>query len=262
MRRRMAACAYPVQLGSQQAQVVPIDNDDIGGVVTSAKGPEAGVWVIAETSDLPTRFARMVVTDDQGRYVIPDLPKANYDIWVRGYGLVDSPKVKSAPGKILNLKAVVAPNEAAAAQYYPAIYWYSMLKIPDSQRVRRQGRDPGEDDADRMAQHDEEQRLRRLPSARPALHAHVSRRACRIRSASWRRPRKRGSAASSPVNPASKCSTLWSSKWAARRFAISPTGRTASPRASCRTQSRAPARDRAQYRRHDLGLARRKKISA
>ena len=108
-----------------------IDNDDIGGVVTSANGPEAGVWVIAETTDLPTKFAKIVVTDDQGRYVMPDLPKANYSIWVRGYGLVDSPKVRAAPGKILNLKAVVARNEAAAAEYYPAIYWYSMLKIPD-----------------------------------------------------------------------------------------------------------------------------------
>ena len=108
-----------------------IDNDDIGGVVTSANGPEAGVWVIAETTDLPTKFAKIVVTDDQGRYVMPDLPKANYSIWVRGYGLVDSPKVKAAPGKILNLKAVVARNETAAAEYYPAIYWYSMLKIPD-----------------------------------------------------------------------------------------------------------------------------------
>ena len=66
---------YPVQLGSQQDAGIPIDNDDIGGVVTSAKGLEAGVWVIAETNDLPTRFARMVVTDDQGRYVIPDCPK-------------------------------------------------------------------------------------------------------------------------------------------------------------------------------------------
>jgi hypothetical protein len=121
----------PVELSSQQSASVTIDNDDIGGVVTSATGPEAGVWVIAETTELPTRFARMVVTDDRGRYVIPDLPKANYEIWVRGYGLVDSPKVKAAPGKILNLKAVVAPNEAAAAQYYPAIYWYSLLKIPD-----------------------------------------------------------------------------------------------------------------------------------
>jgi len=75
-----------------------------------------------------------VVTDDQGRYVIPDLPKANYDVWVRGYGLVDSPKVKSEPGKQLDLTAVPAPDEKAAAQYYPAIYWYSMLEIPTADK--------------------------------------------------------------------------------------------------------------------------------
>src|SRR5437762_6537431 len=109
---------------------VAIDNDDIGGVVTGANGPEAGVWVIAETTDLPTRFAKMVVTDDQGRYVVPDLPKAKYKVWVRGYGLVDSAKVDSEPGKQLNLTAVKAPNEAAAAQFYPSIYWYSMVKVP------------------------------------------------------------------------------------------------------------------------------------
>ena len=132
----------PVGLNAQQNATVRIDNDDIGGVVTSTKGPEAGVWVIAETTDLPTRFARMVVTDDQGRYVVPDLPKASYNIWVRGYGLVDSPKVKATPGKTLNLKAVVAPNEAAAAQYYPAIYWYSMMKIPDASEFGGKGKIP------------------------------------------------------------------------------------------------------------------------
>src|SRR5262249_5356978 len=121
--------SWPSQLSSQQGTSVSIDKDDIGGVVTSTKGPEAGVWVIAETNDLSTRFARMVVTDDQGRYVLPDLPKASYNVWVRGYGLVDSPKVKAAHGRNLNLKAVVAPNEAAAAKYYPGIYWYSMMKI-------------------------------------------------------------------------------------------------------------------------------------
>ena len=114
------------------AAAVSIDSDDIGGVVTGPNGPEAGVWVIAETTDLPTKFSKIVVTDDQGRYVVPDLPKAKYHIWVRGYGLIDSPKVESEPGKELNLRAVPAPNEAAAAQYYPAIYWYSMLKIPDA----------------------------------------------------------------------------------------------------------------------------------
>jgi hypothetical protein len=132
----------PVGLNAQQNATVRIDNDDIGGVVISAKGPEAGVWVIAESTDLPTRFARMVVTDDQGRYVMPDLPKANYSVWVRGYGLVDSPKVKAAPGKILNLKAALAPNDAAAAQYYPAIYWYSMMKIPDASEFGGKGAIP------------------------------------------------------------------------------------------------------------------------
>src|SRR5215217_8238609 len=123
----------PANLRAQQnpPAAASVGEGDISGVVTSAKGPEAGVWVIAETRDLPTKFVKIVVTDDQGRYVLPELPKANYDIWVRGYGLVDSPKVKSEPGKVLNLTAVVAQNDAAAAEYYPAQYWYSMLKIPD-----------------------------------------------------------------------------------------------------------------------------------
>jgi hypothetical protein len=72
-----------------------------------------------------------VVTDDQGRYLLPDLPKATYDIWVRGYGLVDSEKVKGTPGQQLNLTARVAPTPQAAAQYFPAGYWYSLMKIPD-----------------------------------------------------------------------------------------------------------------------------------
>jgi len=113
---------------------VKVNSDAIGGVVTSSKGPEAGVWVIAETTDLGTRYIKSVVTDDRGRYVIPELPKANYEVWVRGYGLVDSPKLQALPGKALNLKAAAAPNEAAAAQYYPAIYWYSMLEIPPASR--------------------------------------------------------------------------------------------------------------------------------
>src|SRR5689334_24254514 len=128
-----AALGLSFKVAAQQggSASVAIDGDDIGGVVASAKGAEAGVWVIAETTDLPTKFAKMVVTDDQGRYVLPELPKANYAVWVRGYGLVDSPKLQSMPGKILNLNAVPAPNAAAAAEYYPAIYWYSMLKVPD-----------------------------------------------------------------------------------------------------------------------------------
>src|SRR5260370_32331511 len=125
-----ALVATPFDAQAQGANAVAIDNDDIGGMVGGPGGREAGVWVIAETRDLPTAFTRSVVTDDQGRYVLPDLPKAKYKIWVRGYGLVDSAKVEAEPGQQLNLTAVPAPNQAAAAQYYPAIYWYSMMKIP------------------------------------------------------------------------------------------------------------------------------------
>src|SRR3954469_10543595 len=99
---------------------VTVGPADIGGVVSGPHGPEAGVWVIAETSDLPTHFARIVVTDDRGRYLIPDLPKARYSVWVRGYGLVDSPKSTSTPGSTLALAAVPAPDARAAAAYYPA----------------------------------------------------------------------------------------------------------------------------------------------
>src|SRR2546423_6696815 len=113
------------------AQGVPIGAADIAGAVTGPNGPEAGVWVIAETHDLPTKFVRIVVTDDQGRYLIPDLPKATYAVWVRGYGLVDSPRTQANPGKPLNLTAVPAPNPRAAAEYYPAGYWFSLIRVPD-----------------------------------------------------------------------------------------------------------------------------------
>ncbi|MEX2498756.1 MAG: hypothetical protein WD397_07765 [Wenzhouxiangellaceae bacterium] len=111
-------------------QVAEVDEDDVGGVVMGPDGPEAGVWVIAETHDLPTRFARIVVTDGEGRYLIPDLPDATYDVWVRGYGLVDSPKQEATPGSRLDLEAVEAPDPQAAAQYYPSGYWFSLVDVP------------------------------------------------------------------------------------------------------------------------------------
>jgi len=124
--------ASPVPLNAQQGAppAVSIGATDLGGVVTGPGGPEAGVWVIAETTDLPTRYIKSVVTDDQGRYLIPDLPRASYQVWVRGYGLVDSAKVRSEPGKVVNFTATAAPNAKAAAEVYPSIYWYSMLKVP------------------------------------------------------------------------------------------------------------------------------------
>src|SRR3954471_22048185 len=122
------AYSRPIHAQKAQVQMPAIGEKSIGGVVTGPKGAEAGVWVIAETTDLPTKFARIVVTDDQGRYLIPDLPTANYEVWVRGYGLVDSPRLIAKPGQLLNQSAVPAPNDAAAAHYYPAIYWYAMMK--------------------------------------------------------------------------------------------------------------------------------------
>jgi hypothetical protein len=138
LRVRLAAVAFVVVVaaslaglrGQVAAPSVAIDNNDIAGVVTGPRGPEAGVWVIAETKDLPTTLRKIVVTDNQGRYLVPDLPAANYDVWVRGYGLVDSAKVKSAPGKTVNLTAVAAPTPRQAAQYYPAQYWLSLLQLP------------------------------------------------------------------------------------------------------------------------------------
>src|SRR5262245_29613878 len=130
-----AALAVAVCLAVLQAQVpsapqVAVDPDEIGGVVQGPKGPEAGVWVIAETTDLPTKFRKIVVTDDRGRFLLPDLPRASYRIWVRGYGLVDSKPVTGNPGRTLALTAVPAPTPQAAAKIYPASYWHSLLHAP------------------------------------------------------------------------------------------------------------------------------------
>lgn len=86
---------------SQAAGTAPrIAANAIAGIVTSAHGAQAGVWVIAETQDFRTRFAKIVVTDAAGRYLIPELPAAKYRVWVRGYGLVDSPGVEATRGII------------------------------------------------------------------------------------------------------------------------------------------------------------------
>jgi streptogramin lyase len=130
IRRLEAAPRKSASSPQEMAGAVSVDPDNIGGVVTSANGPEAGVWVIAETLDFQTKMRKIVVTDDRGRFLLPALPKAKYKVWVRGYGLVDSLPTEATIGQTLSLKAVLAPNPQVAAQYFPPNYWLSMLDIP------------------------------------------------------------------------------------------------------------------------------------
>ncbi len=111
---------------------IMMDADDIAGVVMGPNGPEAGAWVIAETDDLPTKFIRTVITDDEGRYLIPDLPDANFQVWARAYGNSDSVATTATPGSHVDLEQVVAPSAAAAAEIYPALYWMTLLEIPEA----------------------------------------------------------------------------------------------------------------------------------
>src|SRR5215510_5029608 len=127
----LALAGPSTQINAQTSPALSVGAAEIGGIVTGPAGPEAGVWVIAETTELPTKYTKIVVTDNQGRYMIPELPKAKYKVWVRGYGLIDSTKVDSEPGRLINLTAVKAPNEAAAAEYYPQGYWYALMKFPE-----------------------------------------------------------------------------------------------------------------------------------
>ena len=130
MAALVIAATTTLWLGMAATAQGPLDADDVGGAVRGPNGPEAGVWVIAETDDFDTKFRKIVVTDDAGRYVLPDLPDAEYDIWVRGYGLRDSEPVAARPGATLDLDVVVAADAREAAQVYPANYWYSLVEVP------------------------------------------------------------------------------------------------------------------------------------
>ena len=57
----LVAAAVVSSRADEGSPAIDIGDSDLGGVVTGPAGPEAGVWVIAETSDLPTKFAKVVV---------------------------------------------------------------------------------------------------------------------------------------------------------------------------------------------------------
>jgi hypothetical protein len=69
-----------------QAQLPPpprLPQGFISGTAESSKGREAGVWVIAETKETSTPLTKIVVTGDDGRYVVPELPNVTFNVWVR-----------------------------------------------------------------------------------------------------------------------------------------------------------------------------------
>jgi len=137
----LGGAAFVAMAGLQPSAQQQRASGFIQGTVTGPSGPEAGVWVIAETTQTPTKLIKIVVTDDQGRYVLPEMPSATYDIWVRGYGLADSAKVQGRPGDTIGLKAVKASSPAEAAKVYPANYWYSMLEVPAKSEFPGKGAD-------------------------------------------------------------------------------------------------------------------------
>ncbi|HJN44915.1 MAG: carboxypeptidase-like regulatory domain-containing protein [Vicinamibacterales bacterium] len=115
---------------TRHALVAQENTGVITGTVTSSSGPEAGVWVIAETDDLETIYRKIVVTNDDGKFLLPELPEAGFDVWVRGYGLVDSSPVSARPGADLALQSTVAPTPQDAAKVYPSTYWLSLIDLP------------------------------------------------------------------------------------------------------------------------------------
>ncbi len=126
----VVAGAVAAFAGAAAAQTAAAGETSIAGVVRSADGPEAGVWVIAETDDLETGFRKIVVTGDDGRFLIPELATAAYSVWVRGYGLADSEPRAARPGDTLELSVSLAATPREAAAVYPANYWYSLIEVP------------------------------------------------------------------------------------------------------------------------------------
>ena len=246
----------------QPAAAVTVDADDIGGVVSGPKGPEAGVWVIAETSDLPTKFVKIVVTDDRGRYLLPDLPKASYSVWVRGYGLIDSAEGDgSAPGRTVNLTATVAPD----AKIRGALLSRRLLVLADARTgqggVRRHRRRPPRHQSEharpgRLDPEPEVGRLPRVPSAGQQGDARDPERARRVpddgRRVGAPRPvgagRRADGRRAEPVRP----------RAGARR--IRELDRS-HPRRRAAAAAAAPAGRRAQRRHHLVGLGRSEGVS-
>lgn len=132
-------CVSLLSACSKPDDVPAADNsgaDHIRGKVVNVDGqPEAGVWVIAQTGDLPTEYRKMVVTNDDGEFVLPEMPQATYSVWARGYGLADSKKQPAKVGDSLSIEVRDAKDAMEAAKIYPATYWMTMLEGPPTEAV-------------------------------------------------------------------------------------------------------------------------------
>ena len=173
-----------------------IHADEIAGSVTSPRGPEAGVWVIAETDDFKTRFAKIVVTDEAGRYLLPELPPAKYRVWVRGYGLVDSPKVSGVRGR----RTGSHPRKRRSGCRHGGEDLSRRVLVRDDEDSRRGGNRETAGRPQRLSHVDEEHGLHRLPSARESCDAYASRVARPFRNLASRP----GCGASSPARRAAR----------------------------------------------------------
>jgi len=171
--------SVPARAQSQNdAAAIAIGEKDIGGVVSSPQSREAGVWIIAETTELPTQFRRIVVTDDQGRYLIPDLPQADYSVWVRGYGLIDSPKMRAKPGQPARSRRRAGTECRGCGALLPGDLLVFAPDDPGQERLRRRERHSRQRHAAGLADGRQEPVLRRLSPARAGVDAHDSFRLC------------------------------------------------------------------------------------
>jgi hypothetical protein len=219
----------------------------ISGIVTNGRASGSRRLGDRRDRDLPTRFAKIVVTDERGRFLIPELPKASYRVWVRGYGLVDSKKVKARLGDRLRLKAAIAPNEGSAAQYYPRSTGTRCSAFREGRVPDRQSGEPG-----RMAERGEDERLRRLPRARHGGDAHGAEgaRPLQVLAGSLGARITSGQAMTQMVNALARTD----SERMLKQFA-DWTDRVAT--GECPRKAAAPAGRRAQRRRHAVGLEQR-----
>ena len=201
-------------------------------------------------------IAKIVVTDDQGRYVIPDLPTANYQVWVRGYGLVDSPKMRGEARPAARSHGGAGARRALGGAVLPGDLLVRDDEDAAGQGFRRLDRHPEGHHARALAPAHGQCRLRRLPSARAGIDAHHPGAARRVQVG------RGGVDAPRRLRPYRRVHGE-PPRRTARRRAVQVFRRVDRPRRQGRAaeaQAGAAARRRAQRRRHVMGVGHREDL--